>query len=94
MVEGFNIEIVIITAGKKGCHEPYIGHTEVENPEAIQQKIQLYHDMGIRHLKVYWRLRYPELKAALKKANELEMNVAGHIMRLWMYIRFRKCFST
>lgn len=59
--------------------EPYIGHIEVESPEAVQRKIQDYHDMGIRHLKVYWRLRYPELKAALKKAKELHMNVAGHI---------------
>lgn len=59
--------------------DPYINHTEVESPEAVQNKVQAYHDMGIRHLKVYWRLRYPELKAALKKANELDMNVAGHI---------------
>jgi hypothetical protein len=59
--------------------ESYIGHVEVESPEAVQNKIQAYHDMGIRHLKVYWRLRYPELKAALEKAKELDMNVAGHI---------------
>lgn len=59
--------------------EPYIGHVEVANPEAVQQKIQRYHDMGIRHLKIYWRLRYPELKAALKKASDLDMNITGHI---------------
>lgn len=59
--------------------EPYIGHVEVESPEAVQNKIQSYHDKGIRHIKVYWRLRYPELKAALEKAKELDMNVAGHI---------------
>lgn len=59
--------------------EPYIGHVEVENPEAAQKKMQWYHDMGIRHIKIYWRLQYPELKAALRKANELEMNITGHI---------------
>jgi imidazolonepropionase-like amidohydrolase len=58
---------------------PYINHVEVESPEAMQQKIQAYHEMGIRHLKLYWRLRYPELKAALQQAKALDMHVTGHI---------------
>ena len=59
--------------------EPYIGHIEVESPEAVQNKIQEYHDMGIRHVKLYWRLRQPELAAAIQKAHELQMNVTGHV---------------
>lgn len=58
---------------------PYINHTEVKSPEAAAEKVQEYYDLGIRHIKLYWRLRYPELKAALDKANALGMTVCGHI---------------
>lgn len=58
---------------------PYISHVEVASPEAARRKVQAYYDQGIRHVKLYWRLRDPELEAAYNKATELNMNIAGHI---------------
>lgn len=59
--------------------DPYLGNVEVGNPEAARGKVQDYYDAGIRYLKFYWRLQYPEFEAAFRKATELDMNVAGHI---------------
>ncbi|QHT70824.1 amidohydrolase family protein [Rhodocytophaga rosea] len=57
----------------------YIGHISVESPMAARQKVLDYYKMGIRHVKLYWRLRRPEFEAAYKTADSLEMQVYGHI---------------
>ena len=59
--------------------KPYIGHVEVQDPSNAEEKIEEYHKLGIKHVKLYWRLREPEMKAIIKKANELDMYVCGHI---------------
>jgi imidazolonepropionase-like amidohydrolase len=59
----------------------YISHVVVHDPAGAAKKVQQYYDMGIRDIKLYWRLRYPELISALHKANELGMNVCAHIDR-------------
>ena len=58
---------------------PYIGHVEVKDPEDAAKKVQQYHDMGIKYLKLYSRLRIPEFKAVMKKASELKMNTCAHL---------------
>lgn len=58
---------------------PYIGHVEVQNPDNAREKIIEYHKLGIRHIKLYWRLREPEMKAIIDTANELNLFVSGHI---------------
>ena len=58
---------------------PYINHAEVVSPEDAKAKVEEYYAKGIRHIKLYWRLRYPEIKAAIDKANALGMTVCGHI---------------
>jgi hypothetical protein len=63
----------------KETRKPYICHTTVVSPEAARQKILAYHRMGIRHIKLYWRLRRPEFEAAFKTADSLGMRVYGHI---------------
>ncbi|MES1217714.1 MAG: hypothetical protein ABUT20_19570, partial [Bacteroidota bacterium] len=63
----------------KEDRKPYIGHSTVDAPLAARQKIIDYHKMGIRHIKLYWRLRGPEFVAAFKTADSLGMKVYGHI---------------
>lgn len=58
---------------------PYAGHAVVENPEDARRTVRAYHDAGLRHLKLYWRLREPEFVAALDEARKLGMNVTGHV---------------
>lgn len=63
----------------KEDRKPYVGHITVESPGAASQKVIDYYRMGMRHIKVYWRLRSPEMAAALKTADSLHMHVYGHI---------------
>jgi imidazolonepropionase-like amidohydrolase len=58
---------------------PYINHVEVKDPEDAAKKVQEYYDSGIKYIKLYSRLRIPELTSVIKKANELKMNTCGHI---------------
>ena len=63
----------------KEDRKTYIGHITVDSPLAAKQKIIDYHKMGIRHIKLYWRLRSPEFVAAFKTVDSLGMKVYGHI---------------
>ena len=63
----------------KEDRKPYINHITVDSPLAAKQKIIEYYDEGIRHIKLYWRLRLPEFEAAIKTADGLGMRVYGHI---------------
>jgi Amidohydrolase family len=58
---------------------PYLDHVEVKSPEEATQKIEEYHNLGIKYLKLYWRLREPEMKSVVKRAKELNMNMCAHI---------------
>lgn len=55
------------------------GHVVVEDPDAARAKVRSYHDRGLRHVKLYWRLREPEFRAALDQARSLGMEVTGHV---------------
>lgn len=58
---------------------PYIGHAELENPEKAKAKILEYYRLGIKHIKLYYRIRRPEAEAVLKTADSLGMIAYGHI---------------
>ncbi len=49
------------------------------DPQAATAKVQHYYDRGLRHMKLYWRPRAPEMKAAVEKAQLLDMNMFAHI---------------
>ena len=66
--------------------KPYINHAIVDSPLAAKQKVLEYYKLGIRHIKLYWKLRRPEFEAAFKTADSLGMNVYGHIDQNVMYI--------
>lgn len=57
----------------------YIGHVVVDSPSAAKKKIEAYYQLGIRHIKLYWRLRAPEFKIAFKTAESLGMKVYAHV---------------
>ncbi len=73
---------VLVTGGAIISDEertPYGGHVEVMNPEDARKLIRKYHEMGIAHIKLYWRLRLPEMEAVVDEAQALGLNIFGHI---------------
>lgn len=57
----------------------FAGHSVVRDSADAVRKVRELHGRGICHIKLYWRLREPELQAALSEAHALGMNVTGHI---------------
>jgi len=51
----------------------------VTDSAAAATKVREYYALGIRNIKLYWRLREPEFKGALFEAQRLGMNLTGHI---------------
>lgn len=51
----------------------------VADSAAAAAKVREYHALGLRNIKLYWRLREPEFRGALLEAQRLGMNVAGHV---------------
>lgn len=70
----------------KESRKPYINHISVDSPLAAKQKVLEYYQLGIRHIKLYWRLRKPEFEAAFKTADSLGMQVFGHIDQNVMFM--------
>jgi hypothetical protein len=58
---------------------PPASHSVVRDSADAAGKVRELHGLGIRHIKLYWRLRLPELKGALYEAQALGLNVTGHI---------------
>jgi imidazolonepropionase-like amidohydrolase len=66
--------------------KPYINHSIVESPSAAKEKVIDYYGLGLRHIKLYWKLRRPEFEAAFKTADSLGMKVYGHVDQNIMFI--------
>ena len=66
--------------------KPYINHTVVDSPLAAKQKVIDYYNLGLRHIKLYWKLRRPEFEAAFKTADSLGMKIYGHIDQNIMFM--------
>ena len=64
---------------EEATRKTYDGHVAVRDSIDAVQKVQEYYDLGIRDIKLYWRLQYPELVAAFQHAQKLGMNICGHI---------------
>jgi imidazolonepropionase-like amidohydrolase len=58
---------------------PFPGHSVVMDSADAANKVRELYGEGIRHVKLYWRLREPEFQAALAEARILGMNVTGHV---------------
>ncbi|WP_163410822.1 amidohydrolase family protein [Flavobacterium ajazii] len=66
--------------------KPYINHVIADSPSAARKKVLEYHKLGLKHIKLYWKLRKPEFETAFKTADSLKMNVYGHIDQNIMFI--------
>ena len=51
----------------------------VADSQSAAAKVREYHARGIRHIKLYWRLREPHFRAAFNEARRLGMNVTAHV---------------
>lgn len=75
--------VVYPTGGALVSHEegrtPFPGHRVVREPTDARRVVRDYHDRGIRHVKLYWRLDREDLAAALSEARRLGMVPTGHI---------------
>lgn len=58
--------------------EPYPGHVEIKDSSDAREKVIEYYDNEISQIKLYWRLREPELKSIIAVADSLGMNIYGH----------------
>ncbi|MBC2845225.1 amidohydrolase family protein [Winogradskyella flava] len=77
-----NFVDVFTTGGaiiSKEDRKPYIGHSMVENTYKAQAKMIEYHNLGIKHIKLYYRLNNPEFQSAFETADSLGMKIYGHI---------------
>ena len=70
----------------KESRKPYLNHITVSSPGEASKKVIQYYGMGIRHIKLYWRLRRPEFEAAFKTADSLGMHIYGHIDQNIMFM--------
>ena len=60
-------------------HKPAPWQVEVADSASAAAKVRAYHALGIRNIKLYWRLREPAFQGALHAAHDLGMNVTGHV---------------
>ena len=63
----------------KDNRTPYIAHTELTSSEIARNKILEYHQLGIKHIKLYFRLKEPEFSTIYKLADSLKIKMYGHI---------------
>lgn len=58
---------------------PFPGHRVVQSPADARAVVRSYHELGLDQIKLYWRLREPEFRAALEEARGLNMHITGHV---------------
>ncbi|NBL64531.1 amidohydrolase family protein [Flavobacterium sp. NST-5] len=76
-----NVDFIVCGGAliSKDTRTPYIGHTEVTSSEMASQKIVEYSQLGIKHIKLYHRLKEPEFSSIIKVADSLGIKTYGHI---------------
>lgn len=54
-------------------------HIEVTDPEDGRKKVQTYAEMGIKHMKLYRKLKKPDMKAMVDEAKKHNITVNTHV---------------
>lgn len=67
----------LISPQRNGYHARW--QVSVPDSAAAAAKVREYYALGIRNIKLYWRLREPEFRGALGEAQKLGMNITGHV---------------
>lgn len=57
----------------------YMNHVVVKSPEDARLKVIEYANRGLTHIKIYWRLKAPELKAVVLEGNVQHLTISAHI---------------
>ena len=73
----------IPSGGALASHEegrvPYTGHAVVRDSVDAARKVRRNYEVGLRDVKLYWRLREPEYVSAFTEATKLGMHVDTHV---------------
>lgn len=77
MPDFFPVGSHLISLQANGYHAAW--QVVVTDSAAAAAKVREYYALGIRNIKLYWRLREPEFRGALHQAQQLGMNVTGHV---------------
>jgi imidazolonepropionase-like amidohydrolase len=67
-------------------HAPLPWQATVADSTAAVAKVDEYERLGIRNIKLYWRLNEPEFSAALHEAQRLDLDVTAHVDQQTMTI--------
>lgn len=59
--------------------KPPMHHTRVFNPAYVNKKVQEYEKLGLKHLKLYWKLEEEDMKAVIAEAKNQNMNFYAHV---------------
>lgn len=74
---------IFISGGAMVSEEPgrktYMNHVVVKSPEDAKAKVQTYAKEGLKHIKIYWRLRTPEMQAAVLEGKKQNLTISAHI---------------
>ena len=54
-------------------------HAEIENPEEGRKIIHEYVQKGLKHVKLYWRLRLSDFKAVAQEAQKHNLVINAHV---------------
>lgn len=57
----------------------YMNHVVVKSPEEARLKVREYANKGLEHIKIYWRLREPEMEAVISEGKKQNMTISAHI---------------
>lgn len=57
----------------------YMNHVIVKNPDDAKLKVISYAERGLKHIKIYWRLREPEMKAVILEGTKQHLTISAHI---------------
>lgn len=54
-------------------------HTIVYKKEDAVEKVRKYADMGLEHIKLYWKLEKPDMKNIIEEANNQNLGLYAHV---------------
>jgi imidazolonepropionase-like amidohydrolase len=66
-------------ASEEEGRKTYMNHVAVKSPEAARFKVREYAGKGVKHLKIYWKLKEPEMEAAISEGQKLNMTISAHL---------------
>jgi len=57
----------------------YMNHVAVSSPDEARAKVREYASQGMGRIKIYWKLRKPELEAAVAEGKKQNLTISAHL---------------